>query len=83
MTKKRFIKLLMSTGVQRNKARQMALSYNSQNIPYANALDFYVSTTVSGVFRALGEALEGVTIAMSKVVQSFKNFTEAINVEKI
>ena len=34
MTKKRFIKLLMSQGIQRNSARAIAKSYNDRKIPY-------------------------------------------------
>ena len=37
MTRKRFIKLLMSHGISRNKAVKIAAEYNSQNIPYDTA----------------------------------------------
>ena len=34
MTRKRFIKLLMSHGISRNKAVEIAADYNSRNVPY-------------------------------------------------
>lgn len=37
MTKKRFIKLLMSYGIQRNRAQQIARDVNGRNIPYKQA----------------------------------------------
>lgn len=43
MTKKRFIKLLMSHGEQRNEAQIKAMQYNSRNIPYAKAYRIYLA----------------------------------------
>ena len=37
MTRKRFIKLLMSHGISRNEAVKIAADYNSRNIPYDTA----------------------------------------------
>lgn len=37
MTRKRFIKLLMSHGISRNEAVKIAADYNSRNIPYKTA----------------------------------------------
>lgn len=37
MTKKRFIKLLMSQGASRNEARMLAYWYNLRGISYADA----------------------------------------------
>lgn len=37
MTRKRFIKLLMSHGISRNKAVKIAADYNSRNVPYETA----------------------------------------------
>lgn len=34
MTRKRFIKLLISYGIPRNEAVKIAADYNSRNIPY-------------------------------------------------
>ena len=38
MTRKRFIKLLMSNSVERNIAQKIAVDYNARNIPYENAI---------------------------------------------
>ena len=37
MSRKRFIKLLMSHGISRNKAVELANYYNRRNIPYERA----------------------------------------------
>ena len=37
MTRKRFIKLLMSYGISRNEAVAIAADYNSRNVPYETA----------------------------------------------
>lgn len=42
MTRKRFIKLLMSKGIQRNAAQEIAARYNSRNIPYAKAYKIFL-----------------------------------------
>lgn len=41
MSRKRFIKLLMSHGVSRNEAVQLANHYNRYNIPYKIAYQRY------------------------------------------
>ena len=37
MTRKRFIKLLMSHDISRNEAVKIAADYNSRNVPYETA----------------------------------------------
>ena len=45
MTRKRFVKLLMSYGIQRNTAQIFADVVNSRNIPYAKAIHSpYIAT---------------------------------------
>lgn len=63
MTKKRFVKLLMSEGIQRNEAQQIAARYNSRNIPYTRAYSYY----------ALGF---GFRRGLKKVARSFENLGE-------
>lgn len=41
MSRKRFIKLLMSDGVSRNVAVELANYYNRRNIPYEKAYEKY------------------------------------------
>lgn len=47
MTRKRFIKLLMSYRIPRNHAVKIAADYNSRNIPYEIALVNYRSLLFS------------------------------------
>lgn len=47
MTRKRFIKLLMSYGIPRNEAVETAAAYNSLNFPYERAYENWQSLIVS------------------------------------
>ena len=61
MSRKRFIKLLMSYGISRNKAVKMAADYNSRNVPYEIAykrtifvrLDYKIKRSAKGALRKL------------------------------
>ncbi|MBR4859327.1 MAG: hypothetical protein IKU08_09120 [Clostridia bacterium] len=65
MTKKRFVKLLMSYGVQRNEAQQIARDFNGQNIPYKTA---YPAATFCFASR----------LRVRVLVKGFKELSEAI-----
>ena len=46
MTRKRFIKMLMSNGIQRNKAQEIASACQIHHIPYVNTF-----SAISAFFR--------------------------------
>lgn len=67
MSRKRFIKLLMSYGVSRNEAVKIAADYNRRNISYERAYEKYknlmavrlFSKRMSSTFGVLGRILTG------------------------
>ena len=67
MTRKRFIKLLMSHGVSRNEAVHLANYYNRRNIPYMKAYEKYkmricvrlACKRISSAIGAFGRYLTG------------------------
>lgn len=73
MSRKRFIKLLMSHGISRNKAVELANYYNRRNIPYERA---YKKVE----FNRLGFKFEGFArnfsaagaAALDNIVSAFK-----------
>lgn len=68
MTKKRFIKLLMSKGIQRNEAQKIAARYNLRNIPYEKAYsDFLLKNGVSLAFKRLGQQAENLNAALRNI----------------
>lgn len=79
MTKKRFIKLLMSYGVQRNEAQQIARDFNGQNIPYKTA---YPAAKIYSAkrlcVRMLVDGIEKISVEISRrVIPAFNKFKEA------
>lgn len=61
MTRKRFIKLLMSKGFSRNEAQQKAAFYNSRHIPYKRAYLFCrASCAIKGVSKAAIKAAKSI-----------------------
>lgn len=82
MTKKRFIKLLMSKGESRNKARQIARAFNYCHKPYKKAYSQYLfEVSLKKSFGRLGDAARKAAESISKCAQSFKKFTEVIKNE--
>lgn len=79
MTRKRFIKLLMSKGVQRNKAQEIAALYNSRNIPYAKAYKIYLlSNSAKKAFEALGLHFKEFAKAIQQVKENFTELAEKL-----
>lgn len=79
MTKKRFIKLLMSTGVQKTEARKIASSYNSRKIPYSEAFsDYLIKEKLVKSFSKLGKAAVKFGEDLNKLTESFKKFAEVV-----
>lgn len=58
MTRKRFIKLLMSRGEQKRTAQATAYLYNARKVPYAKAYsDYRIRVQITKAFRRLGEVV--------------------------
>lgn len=76
MTRKRFIKLLMSRGVQRNEAQKKAEKYNSKNISYSEAyMHFCVSASFANLgksFNKFGEAIKQATAGLAKLAEALQ-----------
>lgn len=66
MTRKRFVKQLMSVGMQRNEANAVAFSCNLKGVPYQKAL---VSETFKYNLRKVGKALKQVTENLKKMAE--------------
>lgn len=72
MTRKRFIKLLMSNGEQRNKAQAIAMLYNVSKISYKRAYsDYLLKSGVKKSFVRLGEACRKASESLCGLVRSF------------
>ncbi len=80
MSKKRFIKLLMSKGIQRNEAQKIAARYNSCNIPYEKAYsDFLLKNGVAFAFKRLGQYFTNLNAALSNLSYTAKQALSKIN----
>lgn len=77
MTKKRFIKLVMSQGVQRNEANEIAESYNSRGFSYVSAYrNFIIKTSLRESFEILGEVVGNAAEKLSRLICAFKERSE-------
>lgn len=76
MTRKRFIKLIMSHGVSRNDALGLVAYYNFANIPYKRAyLDFMIKNsfiTLGKAIYKMGESLSTTKLAFMKMAESIR-----------
>ena len=63
MTRKRFIKLMMSYGISRNEAVKIAADYNSRNVPYETAYKKEALHRLDLTFKRLGKSFASVTAA--------------------
>ena len=75
MTRKRFIKLLMSHDISRNEAVEIAADYNSRNIPYATAYVRETRKLMPCITIDTGKLKQGVAAAGA----AFRNLASAIN----
>ena len=80
MTRKRFIKLLMSRGLQRNEAQKKAEEYNSKNVSYSDAyMHFCVSVSFANLaksFNNVGECIRKATAGLAKLGKALKEINE-------
>ena len=79
MTKKRFIKLLMSHGEQINRARAIAFLYNARGIPYKEAYrDYLFRTSFIRSMSKLGEACARLGTNIASAAQSLGKLANAL-----
>lgn len=72
MTRKRFIKLLMSHGETLHSARAIAFLCNVKNMPYKKAYsDYLIKTRLTRLSRNLSLAFQGFSSNLQSVVQAF------------
>ena len=80
MTRKRFIKLLMSHGEQIHRAKAIAFLYNSRGIPYKKAYsDYLIKIGINKAFSRMakaaakaGESIKTITISLGKFAEVMK-----------
>ena len=71
MTRKRFIKLLMSKGCSRNQAVEIAAYYNYSNIPYKRAYLMESPQLIAFAAKRLTEAFAAMCRPLKDVATSF------------
>lgn len=76
MTRKRFIKLLMANGAQRNKANKIANLYNARKIPYSRA---YPIAALSQRIAKTAKTLNKFSINIAKSINAFSNLKRSFN----
>lgn len=75
MTKKRFVKLMMAHGIQRNEACKIAITYSSQNISYSYAyMDYFLKSS----FRSIGETFRRFYEELKEVILNFNAMKEGL-----
>lgn len=80
MTRKRFIKLLMSRGVPRNRARAIAFLYNASGTPYKKAYSNYLlKTSFKSAISNLTKAIVTFSDKLNKTTKSFNKLAESFN----
>lgn len=82
MTRKRFIKLLMSYGTSRNEAVKIAEDYNSRNVPYktayaneSNLKPVNYSFIAEGLSKGIAAAAAAFSNLASAAKRAMENFT--------
>lgn len=70
MTRKRFIKLMMSYDISRNKAVELAAEYNSRNIPYEKAHSRLAFYRIGSAFRNSGKQFKASSAAFKNLSSS-------------
>lgn len=75
MTKKRFVKLMMAHGIQRNEACKIAKTYNSPNTSYSYA---YIDYFLKDSFKSIGEAFRKFSEEMKEIILYVEAMKEAL-----
>ena len=73
MTRKRFVKLLMSKGCSRNQAVEIAAYYNYNNVPYKTAYLMESPRVVTYAAVKLSEAFASMCRPLNNIADSFAN----------
>ena len=71
MTRKRFIKMLMSNGIQRNKAQEIASACQIHHIPYVNAC-----SSISTFLKMRNGLKYFISEHLKKLKQSIKKYLQ-------
>lgn len=80
MTRKRFIKLLMSHGEQKHKARAIAFLYHSCGTPYREAYsDYLIKIGINKAFSRLAKAAAELGTSIQKISISLLKLKEAMS----
>lgn len=73
MTRKRFVKLLMSKGCSRNQAVEIAAYYNYSNIPYKRAYLMETPMLIAFAAKRSIEAFAAMCKPLKNIADSFAN----------
>lgn len=77
MTRKRFVKLLMSHGITRNEAQTIAKRCISQHLSYEQAYrNFLLKQSVINSFRRLGESFQVANVSFRTLTKSIEKLKE-------
>lgn len=80
MTRKRFIKLVMAMGIQRNQARTIATSYCIRGVSYKKAYkDFLTRRGISLAIKHLANACNMLGSNLKIATASIERFKETIS----
>ena len=80
MTKKRFIKLLMSHGESIHSARVIAFLYNANNIPYKKAYyEYLIRCGLKNAFSQLTKTMVKLGESFKTIGKSLEKLTEVMN----
>lgn len=71
MTRKRFIKLVMSCGVQKRTAQKLALHYHSENFSYKDAYSCFCVRRFKRATLEISVSCKKATEALSKLAKAF------------
>lgn len=81
MTRKRFIKILMSRGETPRSARAIARLYNASNKPYKKAyLNYLPEASLKESCDNLAKAMRGFGLEVRHAAKSFKKLAEALKI---
>lgn len=81
MTKKRFIKLLMSRGKSRNEAVEIASNYNSLNYSYKSAYtDYLLKYSMSDALHILTYQFSKLGMSVAQASKAFSKLATAVAV---
>ena len=79
MTRKRFIKLLISRGERPREAIAIALRYNARGVPYKEAWhDYLLKNAILTAFARFERTAKVFSTSLAKTAKSFEKLSEAL-----